>query len=142
MLSKYSDKIILPVDCVCGSELSNETNIRICNIDSICSDEIGLDIGVNSVDLFDNYLKKSKTIIWNGPVGAFEYDKFAEGTKLLCERLAKLDSKVIIGGGDTAAAVIKFGYKDVYTHISTGGGASLELLEGKELPGIAIIQDK
>ena len=141
MLAKYPDKIILPIDCVCGKELSNETSIRNTSIDNISSDEMGLDIGVKSVDLFNEYLSKSKTIIWNGPVGAFEYDKFAEGTKLLCEKLANLDSKVIIGGGDTAAAAIKFGYKDRFTHISTGGGASLELLEGKELPGIAIIEN-
>ena len=141
MLSNYSEKIILPIDCVCGYELSNETNTRVSKIDNISSDEMGLDIGKESVELFNKYLTSSKTIIWNGPVGAFEYDKFAAGTELLCEKLANLSSKVIIGGGDTAAAVIKFGYKDSYTHISTGGGASLELLEGKELPGIAIIDN-
>ena len=103
---------------------------------------MGLDICLKTIELFTSYLKTSKTIIWNGPVGAFEYEKFAEGTKGLCSILASLDAKVIIGGGDTAAAAIKFGFKDAFTHISTGGGASLELLEGKELPGIAIISDK
>lgn len=142
LLDKYPNKIILPVDCVCGKELSNDTDTRVCMISDIHNDEMGLDISLRSIDLFSTYLSMSKTVIWNGPVGAFEYDKFSEGTKLLCEKLANIDGKVIIGGGDTAAAVINFGYKDAYTHISTGGGASLELMEGKELPGIAIIEDK
>lgn len=142
MLEKYPNKIILPVDCVCGLELSDSTNTRAAKINDIHDDEMGLDICYATIDLFNSYLKLSKTIIWNGPVGAFEYDKFSEGTRGLCAILAELDSRVIIGGGDTAAAAIKFGYKDSFTHISTGGGASLELLEGKELPGIAIIAEK
>lgn len=142
MLAKYPNKIILPVDCICGKELSNDTFIRAALISDIHDDEMGLDICLKTIELFTSYLKMSKTIIWNGPVGAFEYEKFAEGTKGLCSILASLDAKVIIGGGDTAAAAIKFGFKDAFTHISTGGGASLELLEGKELPGIAIISDK
>jgi len=141
MLEKYPNKIILPVDCVCGLELSDSTTTRAAKINDIHEDEMGLDICYGSIDLFNSYLKTSKTIIWNGPVGAFEYDKFKEGTYSLCSTLANLESKVIIGGGDTAAAAIKFGFKDSYTHISTGGGASLELLEGKELPGIAIITE-
>lgn len=142
MLDKYPNKIILPVDCVCGKELSNDTEVRITKINDIHDDEMGLDISYGTIDLFSTYLNDSKTIVWNGPVGAFEYNKFSNGTKELCNKLASLDSKVIIGGGDTASAVINFGYKDSYTHISTGGGASLELLEGKKLPGIAIIEDK
>lgn len=142
MLSRYPNKIILPVDCVCGKELSNDTTVRITKINDIHDDEMGLDISYGTIDLFSSYLKNSKTIIWNGPVGAFEYDKFSNGTKELCSLLANISSKVIIGGGDTASAAINFGYKDSYTHISTGGGASLELLEGKKLPGIAIIDDK
>lgn len=142
ILREYPNKIILPVDCVCGKELSNETSTRAAKINDIANDEIGLDICHGTVDLFSTYLNMSKTIVWNGPVGAFEYDKFADGTKKILELLSKLDSKVIIGGGDTAAAAIKFGYKDSFTHISTGGGASLELLEGKDLPGIAIIEDR
>lgn len=142
MLTRYPNKIILPVDCVCGKELSNDTTVRITKINDIHDDEMGLDISYGTIDLFSSYLKNSKTIIWNGPVGAFEYDKFSNGTKELCSLLANISSKVIIGGGDTASAAINFGYKDSYTHISTGGGASLELLEGKKLPGIAIIDDK
>lgn len=142
MMAKYPNKIILPVDCICGKELSNDTFIRAALISDIHEDEMGLDLCLKTMELFASYLKDSKTIIWNGPVGAFEYDRFAEGTISLCDFLSKLDAKVIIGGGDTAAAAIKFGYKDAFTHISTGGGASLELLEGKELPGISIIDEK
>jgi phosphoglycerate kinase len=142
MISKYPNKIILPVDTACGTELSDETSVRIAKISDIHDDEMGLDISYGTIDLFETYINMSKTIIWNGPVGAFEYSKFSGGTKALCEILSKVDAKVIIGGGDTAAAAINFGYKDSFTHISTGGGASLELLEGKVLPGIDIIEDK
>ncbi len=142
MLSKYPNKIILPVDCVCANELSDNAVTRACKINDIAKEEMGLDICYGTIDLFKTYLDISKTIVWNGPVGAFEYDKFSEGTKQLCEILSTLDAKVILGGGDTAASAIKFGYKDKFTHISTGGGASLELLEGKSLPGIEVIEDK
>lgn len=142
MLEKYPNKIILPVDCVCGNELSEDANVRVCKIRDIASDEMGLDISYGTIDLFSTYLNESKTIVWNGPVGAFEVDKFAEGTKKLCEILANGNANVILGGGDTASAAINFGYKDSFTHISTGGGASLELLEGKDLPGISIISEK
>ncbi len=142
ILAKYPNKIILPVDCVCSNELSDMACTRASKISDIHKDEMGLDICLGTIDLFSTYLKMSKTIIWNGPLGAFEYEKFATGTYEICSILSKLDAKVIIGGGDTAAAAIKFGFKDSYTHISTGGGASLELLEGKELPGIAIIDQK
>ena len=142
MLATYPDKIVLPVDCVCGKELSNDTNIRACKISDIREDEMGLDLSMLTFNLFETYVKESKTIVWNGPVGAFEYEKFADGTKILCKALADLTKEgvtTIIGGGDTAAAAIQFGYKESFTHISTGGGASLELLSGKELPGISII---
>lgn len=142
MLEKYPNKIILPVDCLCGKELSNETSVRACKVRDINDDEMGLDICDATIDLFSTYLKMSKTVIWNGPVGAFEYEPFKNGTLKLCEVLANIDGDVILGGGDTAAAAIQFGYKDKYTHISTGGGASLELLEGKVLPGIDIISEK
>lgn len=142
MMNKYPNKIILPVDCVCSKELSDTASTRACKINDIQESEMGLDICFGTVDLFSTYLKMSKTIIWNGPLGAFEYEKFATGTYDICSILSNLDAHVIIGGGDTAAAAIKFGFKDSYTHISTGGGASLELLEGKELPGIAIINEQ
>ena len=128
MLSKYNDKIILPIDSINAKEIKE--------------DEIGLDIGYNTVKLFKQYLEKSKTIIWNGPLGYFEIEKFSQGTKKICEVLKNIDAKKIVGGGDTAAAVIKFGYEDSVSHISTGGGASLEMLEGKKLPGIEIIENK
>ena len=105
------------------------------------SDKIGVDIGPKTIALFKEYIEKSKLVVWNGPVGIFEYDHFANGTKELCKILSSLDATTIIGGGDTAAAVIKYGYKDKVTHVSTGGGASLELLEGKNLPGIEAIDN-
>ena len=142
MLEKYSDKIILPIDSVNAKEISEDTKISECFISDIKEDDIGLDIGHATIKLFKEYLETSKTIIWNGTVGYSEIDKFSYGTKQLCEILKDIDGIKIIGGGDTASAIINFGYKDYMTHISTGGGASLELLEGKELPGIKIISDK
>lgn len=140
MLEKYPNKIILPIDVVCSTSLeSNES--RTCFITDLKDNEMGLDIGPQTVKLFKQHLANSKTIIWNGPVGVFENEMYAEGTKALCEILSNLDSKTILGGGDTASAAINFGYKDKFTHISTGGGASLELLEGKKLPGIEIINN-
>lgn len=144
MLEKYPEKIILPLDCVCGKELSNDTNIRACQVSDIHEDEMGLDLSMLTFNLFGKYIEESKTIVWNGPLGAFEYEKFADGTKVLCKVLAELTKNgvtTIIGGGDTAAAAIEFGYKESFTHISTGGGASLELLAGNELPGIAIMME-
>ncbi len=142
MLAKYPDKIVLPVDCVCGTEISENSSVRTTSVSDIHEGEMGLDLGPNTIERFTSYLKNSQTIIWNGPVGAFEVEKFAVGTKSLCEVLASLDATVILGGGDTASAAIQFGYKDKFSHISTGGGASLELLEGKELPGIAIMSEQ
>lgn len=142
MLEKHSDKLVLPIDCAVATEVSEDVNSRTCFINEIKEDELGLDIGHGTVKLFKQYLDDSKTVIWNGPVGVFEIDKFATGTKDLCEIINRENLISIIGGGDTAAAIIKFGYKDKMTHISTGGGASLELLEGKELPGIKCIDEK
>ena len=142
MLEKHSDKLVLPIDCAVATEVSEDVNSRTCFINEIKEDELGLDIGHGTVKLFKQYLDDSKTVIWNGPVGVFEMDKFATGTKDLCEIINRENLISIIGGGDTAAAIIKFGYKDKMTHISTGGGASLELLEGKELPGIKCIDEK
>ncbi len=141
MLKEYSNKIILPIDSVNGKDISDEI-VSECNIQDMKDDDIGLDIGHSTVELFKQYLEQSKTIIWNGPVGYSEIEAFSTGTKELCEILKNLDATKIIGGGDTAAAVINFGYSEYMTHISTGGGASLEYLEGKILPGIDIISDK
>ena len=142
ILKKYENKIILPIDTVNGLEIKESTSTSTCLINDIKEEEIGLDIGPKTIELFKNYIKKSKAIIWNGPVGYFEIEAFANGTKNLCEILKQSDAEVIIGGGDTGSAVNKFGYGDSYMHISTGGGASLELLEGRTLPGISIISDK
>lgn len=142
ILKKYSDKIILPIDSVNALEISDEVSPRECFINEIKENEIGLDIGYNTVKLFKQYLQKSKTIIWNGPLGYFEIEAFSNGTKKICEVLKDIDAKKIVGGGDTGAAIIEFGYKDSVSFISTGGGASLEMLEGKKLPGIEIIEDK
>lgn len=141
MLEKYPNKILLPIDAVCSTSLeSNET--RECFITDFKDEEMGLDIGMQTLKLFKQHLRDCKTVIWNGPVGVFEQERYSNGTKALCEFLSNMDAKTILGGGDTASAAINFGYKDKFTHISTGGGASLELLEGKTLPGIQIISDK
>ena len=142
MLKQYPDKIILPIDSVNAKEISEAAIPRECFISDIKEDEIGLDIGKQTIKVFKTYLESSKTIIWNGPVGMFELEQFSHGTKQICEILKELKAKKIVGGGDTASAVINLGYKDYFDHISTGGGASLELLEGKKLPGIEIIEDK
>lgn len=138
ILLEYSEKIILPVDHVCATEISDDVPTQ--TVDAVRN--IGLDIGPKTVELFGKCIGVSKTIVWNGPVGYSELNNFSRGTKALCEMITATDALTIVGGGDTAAAAIKFGYKDKFSHISTGGGASLELLEGKKLPGIEIINDK
>lgn len=142
IMSKYPDKIILPIDTVCSKKIDEDSSFQNKFITDLKTGDIGLDIGFNTVKLFCEYLSECKTVIWNGPVGMCEIKNYQEGTRKLCEFLSKLDSSVIIGGGDTAAAVISLGFKDSFTHISTGGGASLELMEGKILPGVDIINDK
>ena len=130
-----TDKLILPIDHVVSDSLESET----CHVTKeIGSNEMGLDIGPETIVLFNKYVNESKTVVWNGPVGVFENKLYQNGTKSICAMFNK-DQTVIIGGGDSASAVINLGYKDNVTHISTGGGASLELLEGKDLPGISII---
>ena len=142
ILKENPDKIVLPIDVVTGLELNEDTTSRTCFINEIKENEMGLDIGPQTVKLFSQYINDSETIIWNGPVGVFEISKFSKGTKDLCDVIAKVKNNSIIGGGDTAAAIIKFGYKDDMKYISTGGGASLEFLEGKGLPGVDIIDEK
>ncbi len=136
------DKIILPIDIVVGTSFTNETNARLVDIKNIGNNDMGLDIGIGTINSFKKILMNANTVIWNGPVGVFELEKFSTGTRKLCEILAEIRANVIVGGGDSAAAVTKFGFKGKYSHISTGGGASLEMLEGKELPGIAIISER
>ena len=135
-------KLLLPVDTVIASELSNDVPYETVDIMNIPDYKMGVDIGEKSIQLFEEALKDVKTVIWNGPMGVFEVPHFAEGTKQIAKTLAEMDAITIIGGGDSAAAVNELGYGDKMTLISTGGGASLEFLEGKELPGITAIQDK
>ena len=140
MLNKYGSKIILPVDSVVTEDLENHKVIE--EVSDIPSDKMGVDIGTKTVSLFKEYLDKSKTIIWNGPVGVFEIPEFSRGTKALLDVITSGSATTIIGGGDTGSAVTNLGYKDKVSHISTGGGASLELMEGKVLPGIDVIKEK
>ena len=142
ILETYGDKIVLPIDVNVGVEFSPSTTSRICDIDGIRSNEMGMDIGVQTIKLFEKIISESKTFIWNGPIGVFEFDRFNIGTRKICEKLATSGARVLVGGGDSASAAIKFGFKDKFYHISTGGGATLEFLEGKELPGISIIENK
>lgn len=142
MLEKYPKKIILPTDVVTGLEMKEDTKVKEVSVKRIKPEMIGLDIGKKTVKLFEKYLKESATIIWNGPVGMFELQPFSNGTKSLFDILSNLQATTILGGGDTASAAINMGYKEKFTHISTGGGASLEMLEGKSLPGIEIIEDR
>lgn len=145
LIEKAKEKgvdLILPVDMVVAKEFKNDTEFKTVDIDKIPSDMMGLDIGQKSIDLFSKKIKESKTIVWNGPVGVFEMENFKKGTYAIAEALATSDAITIIGGGDSASAVEKAGYSDKMTHVSTGGGASLELLEGKILPGIEAISNK
>ena len=143
LLAKSNGKIVLPIDTVVASEFKNDAEYSIVDVDNIPNDKMGLDIGEKTVTLFDSYIKTAKTVVWNGPMGVFEMSNFAKGTIGVCESIASLtDAVTIIGGGDSAAAAISLGYADKFTHISTGGGASLEFLEGKILPGVEAISNK
>jgi len=137
-------KFLLPVDIVAADEFKNDSPSITVDIDNIPADKMGLDIGPKSIKLFSDELMKSKTIVWNGPMGVFEMDKFAKGTFAIAETLAKATedgATTVIGGGDSAAAITNAGLKDKVSHVSTGGGASLEFLEGKVLPGVAALTD-
>ena len=136
-------KLLLPVDNVCGSDFSNDCNIITVDADQgIPADYEGMDIGPKSVKLFSDAIKEAKTVVWNGPMGVFEFPNFAKGTLAIATAMAESDAITIIGGGDSAAAVTQMGLADKMSHISTGGGASLEFLEGKTLPGVACLEDK
>ncbi len=143
---KKGVKILLPVDAMITKEFPNpidaEVDAEAVDIDSIPADMMGLDIGPKSREMFATEVKNAKTVVWNGPMGVFENPTFAEGTIAVAKALAETDATTIIGGGDSAAAVNTLGFGDKMSHISTGGGASLEFLEGKELPGIAAMTDK
>jgi len=139
---KKGIKILLPSDAVVAKELSADAAAEIKPIEHIPADSMMLDIGTATGIVFASEVQYAKTIIWNGPMGVAEIPQFAQGTKAIADAMAKVDAVTIIGGGDSAAAVKKLGYADKMTHISTGGGASLEFLEGKVLPGIAALNDK
>jgi phosphoglycerate kinase len=134
--------LMLPVDVVVAKEFKNDTEFKTVSIDKIPSDMMGLDIGEKSIAEFSKEIKRAKTIVWNGPMGVFEMDNFNKGTFAVANALVESGGTTIIGGGDSASAVEKAGVADKVTHVSTGGGASLELLEGKVLPGIAAISEK
>ena len=143
ILEKAGNKLILPVDTVVAKEFKNDVDFKVVSVDDLADDDMGLDIGPDSVKLFAKELEGAKTVVWNGPMGVFEMSNYAKGTIGVCEAIAHLsDAITVIGGGDSAAAAIQLGYADKFSHISTGGGASLEYLEGKVLPGVAAITDK
>ena len=135
-------KLLLPVDNVCGKEFNNDTEQMVCESGKIPEGWEGLDIGPKTVELFSKEIKAAKTVVWNGPMGVFEMPNFAKGTLAIATAMAESDATTIIGGGDSAAAVTQMGLADKMSHISTGGGASLEFLEGKTLPGVAALNDK
>lgn len=136
-------KFLIPVDTLASFEFDNDSPSETYDMDKIPEDRMGMDIGEKTIKLYKDELKNAKTVIWNGPMGVFEMPNFERGTEEIAKCLADLkDAKTIIGGGDSAAAVAQFGLSDKMTHISTGGGASLEFIEGKSLPGISCIEDK
>jgi 3-phosphoglycerate kinase len=146
ILAKAKDKgieLLLPVDTVVADAFDANANTKIAELGQIEPSWQGLDIGPKTIELFKAAILKSKMVVWNGPVGVFEFEKFGVGTRALADLLAETPAITsIIGGGDTAAAVVQYGLADKMSHVSTGGGASLEMLEGKILPGLAALTDK
>jgi len=143
LLEKGKGKIVLPVDNVVANAFNNDAEAKVVSSNSIPDGWIGVDVGPKTLALYKENLKDAKTVIWSGPVGVFEMPNFAKGTEALCTMIAELKgATTIVGGGDSASAAISMGFENKFTHISTGGGASLEYLEGKVLPGVAAITDK
>lgn len=143
IMEKAGDKLVLPVDITIADDFSNDANTKMVKADEIPSDWEGLDSGEETSKLYGDIIKEAKTVVWNGPMGVFEMPTFAKGTEAIAEAIAQNDDAIsIVGGGDSAAAVVELGYEDKFSHISTGGGASLAYLEGSTLPGIEAIQDK
>lgn len=140
MLETYPDKLVLPVDCAVTNEFVDTEEYRIQKIEDMTSDEMGLDIGTETIKRFQSELEKASIILWNGPLGVYEFEKYQLGTKEVLKYIVEKDKKVILGGGDIVAAATTLGYQDKVYHASTGGGATLEYLEGKPLPGIESIQ--
>lgn len=143
ILEQAGDKLVLPVDTVVAEEFANDSDFHVVPSDQIPADEMGMDIGPQSIERFTQTLQDAATVVWNGPMGVFEMENFAKGTIGLCRAIAQLEgATTIVGGGDSAAAVTQLGFEDQFTHISTGGGASLTYLEGSELPGLTAIDDQ
>jgi phosphoglycerate kinase len=144
LLELAQGKILLGDDVITAKEFDPESEKNVRSIDSIPQDEMGMDIGPRTVEKFESIIKDAKTVVWNGPLGVFEFPRFSEGTRSIAQALTEIKGQAttIIGGGDSAAAVIQFGLDQGFTHISTGGGASLEYLEGKLLPGIECVDNK
>ncbi|MBR1970332.1 MAG: phosphoglycerate kinase [Clostridia bacterium] len=142
MMAKAGDKLLLPIDTVVAKEFSNDAESKIVPEGGIEEGWEGLDIGPESIKLFSDAVKNAKTVVWNGPMGVFEMPSFAKGTNAIAKALSEIDATTVIGGGDSVAAVNQAGLGDKMSHISTGGGASLEFLEGKDLPGIVALLDK
>ena len=142
ILNEYGDKIILPGDVNAFKEYDNESSNRIVNINEITEDEMGLDIGPETIDMFSSIIAQAKTIFWNGPLGVYEFSKCTKGTEDILKAVVESNADTILGGGDIVAAAGQLGYKDKVTHASTGGGATIEYMEGKDLPGIVSIPDK
>ena len=142
MMEKAKGKLLLPIDTVVAKAFDNDAESKVVGEGGIEAGWQGLDIGPKSIELFSNAVKDAKTVVWNGPMGVFEMENFAKGTNAIAQVLAEIDATTVIGGGDSVAAVNQAGLGDKMSHISTGGGASLEFLEGKELPGIVALQDK
>ena len=139
---KAGVNLLLPLDAVCAKEFDNNSERKVYNREEIPSDMMGMDIGPKTIELFEKEIMKAKTIVWNGPMGVFEMSNFVEGTKAVAMAMVNSVATTVIGGGDSAAAVEQFGLANKMSHISTGGGASLEFLEGKNLPGVAVLEDK
>ena len=145
ILAKAEQKkvdLLLPVDHICGKEFAEDTEFQVVNGEAIPDGWMGLDIGRKTINAYTERVRQAKTVIWNGPLGVFEWAPFAEGTMALARACAESDAVTIVGGGDSASAAKQSGLEDRFSHISTGGGASLELLEGKELPGIKVLTDR
>jgi phosphoglycerate kinase len=145
LMDEAGEKLVLPVDVVVAERMEEDAGSETVGVENIPSDKMGLDIGPRTVELFEEHISGAKTIFWNGPMGVFEIDAFARGTEGVARAVAAASERgatSVIGGGDSVAAVRKLGLEDEMSHISTGGGASLEYVEGKELPGVAALPEK
>lgn len=142
ILNNYPDKIVLPVDNVVTKEFSNDVLNRVVSSFDFLDDDMGMDIGEETISLFSSILDTAKVVFWNGPLGVYEFSKYTNGTEKILSKLVSINAKTILGGGDIVAAASRLGYKDKVTHASTGGGVTLEFMEGKELPGVVSIMNK